>query len=174
MNNSNSGPSFGKKLFIVTGIILSIMFTMLKLQGHIDWSWWLVCLPILVIVTLYMIKFIIRLLCILGISIWNNYMKKQLRTICDDIIHIIQETNENNVQEQAKQLHEKMKWINSNKETISTATPFSTKRISFMFKNSQNEATAYGIANDKLSPKKKESSVIKLKSFEADYTTLWF
>ena len=101
-------------------------------------------------------------------------MKKQLRTICDDIIHIIQETNENNVQEQAKQLHEKMKWINSNKETISTATPFSTKRISFMFKNSQNEATAYGIANDKLSAKKKESSVIKLKSFEADYTTLWF
>lgn len=174
MDNSNSGPSFGKKLFIVTGIILSIVFIMLKLQGHIDWSWWLVFSPILAIVALYVIKLIIGMLCILGISIWSNDMKKQLRTICNDIVHIIQETNEGNVQECAKQLHEKMKWINDHKKTISSATPSSTKRLSFMIRNSQHEAIARGIANGELSAKDKKSAVIKLKSFETDYATLWF
>jgi len=35
-----SGPGIG------IGMILFIVFLVLKLTGHIAWSWWLVCLPL--------------------------------------------------------------------------------------------------------------------------------
>lgn len=177
MDNSNSGPSFGKKLLIVTGIILSIVFTMLKLQGHIDWSWWLVFSPILVIVALYVIKLIIGLLCILGISVWSNDVKKQLRTTCNDIVHIIQETNEGNVQENAKILYEKIKWINTHKDSIKTAIPdSSTKRFSFIMKNIQNKERCYdiGYCRETLSASQRKSALEQLKAIEKDYSKLWF
>jgi hypothetical protein len=39
--------------------LLTIVFVVLKLIGTIDWSWWLVLLPAIVSVSLYIIWFII-------------------------------------------------------------------------------------------------------------------
>lgn len=33
--------------------VLTILFIGLKLTGHIDWSWWLVLLPEIIVVVLY-------------------------------------------------------------------------------------------------------------------------
>ena len=177
MKNSNSEPSFGKKVFIVAGIILSIVFTMLKLQGHIDWSWWLVFSPLLVIVALYVIKLIIGLLFVLGVFKWSNDMKKQLKTICNDIVSIIQETNESNVKEQAQLLYDKIKWIDDHKKSIKTAIPDSSlKQFSFMLKNKQHKEICYGIwsCTEALSASQRKSAVESLKSFKEDYSKLWF
>lgn len=177
MKNSNSEPSFGKKVFIVAGIILSIVFTMLKLQGHIDWSWWLVFSPLLVIVALYVIKLIIGLLFVLGVFKWSNDMKKQLKTICNDIVSIIQETNEGNVKEQAQLLYDKIKWIDDHKKSIKTAIPDSSlKQFSFMLKNKQHKEVCYGIwsCREALSASQRKSAVESLKSFKDDYSKLWF
>ncbi len=40
--------------------LLTIFFVVLKLTGRIDWSWWIVCLPEIFVVALY-----------LGVFIWD-------------------------------------------------------------------------------------------------------
>lgn len=40
--------------------VLTIIFVVLKLTGRIDWSWWIVCLPEIIVVALY-----------LGVFIWD-------------------------------------------------------------------------------------------------------
>lgn len=41
--------------------ILTIIFIVLKLLGVITWSWWLVCLPEIIAVALYIIVFLLGL-----------------------------------------------------------------------------------------------------------------
>lgn len=173
MNNPN-GPSFGKKLLVWTSIILSIAFVVLRLQGHINWSWWWVLSPLWIVVALYVIKFTIKVLCV---SSWSNSMRKQLKGICDDIVNIIQYTDENNVQEQAKALYEKFKWIDDHKASIKTAIPDpSLKQFSFMLKNNHHKESCYGIAycREPLTTARRKESVNILKNFSKDYTKLWF
>lgn len=104
-------------------------------------------------------------------------MKEQLKTICGEIVKLIQETNEENVQEQANALFEKIKWINDQERSIKTAIPDnSTKRFSFMLKNRQNMEICRGIAfcRDGLQSSQKTSAVESLKRFEECYSKLWF
>lgn len=44
--------------------ILTIIFVLLKAFGVISWSWWLVFLPEIIAVGLYIIFFIINILCV--------------------------------------------------------------------------------------------------------------
>lgn len=44
------------------GLVLSIIFMILKLTGHSDWSWWLVFLPV-------MIEFALAFLVALGVYV---------------------------------------------------------------------------------------------------------
>ena len=46
---------------------LTLVFAVLKLIGKIDWSWWLVCLPEIIIAVFY-----------LGILIWD---------VCEKIVY---------------------------------------------------------------------------------------
>lgn len=174
MNNSNSGPSFGKKLLAWTSVILSIAFTMLKLQGYIEWSFWWVLSPLWIVAALYVVPFVIGVLCT---SMWSNSMKKQVKSTCNDIVKLIQNTYESNVQEQANALYDKIKWIDDNEKAIRTAIPdHSTKRLMFMVRNKQHKDTCYGIGyyRGALSPSQRKSAVESLKSFEEDYSKLWF
>lgn len=39
--------------------VLTLIFVVLKLTGQIDWSWWLVLLPEIIAVAIYIICFVI-------------------------------------------------------------------------------------------------------------------
>ena len=41
---------------------LTCIFVVLKLLGYIAWSWWLVCLPLIVSVVFYLVVFIFGLI----------------------------------------------------------------------------------------------------------------
>ena len=41
--------------------VLTIIFIVLKLIGAVSWSWWLVCLPGIIALALYLISFILGL-----------------------------------------------------------------------------------------------------------------
>lgn len=46
--------------------LLTIVFVVLKLTGFIGWSWWLVLLPTIISVSLYILWFIV----------WATFMRK--------------------------------------------------------------------------------------------------
>lgn len=50
--------------------ILTIVFIVLKLVGIIDWSWWLVLLPEIIAVSLYLIWFVVA-----GVFIGKTHKK---------------------------------------------------------------------------------------------------
>ncbi|MFB3199891.1 hypothetical protein PF216_08485 [Staphylococcus pseudintermedius] len=42
--------------------LLTILFVVLKLTGGIDWSWWLVLLPEIIAISIYIVSFIITVI----------------------------------------------------------------------------------------------------------------
>ena len=56
--------------------ILTIIFILLKVFGVISWSWWVVFLPEIIAVVIYLIVFICGLI---GVGKANKTMKKTFR-----------------------------------------------------------------------------------------------
>lgn len=53
--------------------LLTVVFIVLKLTGVIDWAWWLVLLPVIIAVVLYIAIFILHLVVSCGL---RKEMKK--------------------------------------------------------------------------------------------------
>ena len=60
--------------------LLQVLFIGLKITGYITWSWWLVLLPVLVILTIYMLVILIK---IFTSSDW--YIDFQLKRIMNQV-----------------------------------------------------------------------------------------
>lgn len=58
--------------------VLTIVFIVLKLLGVISWSWWLVCLPEIIAVALYLII-------IIGQIVTINKTRKEITKIHKDL-----------------------------------------------------------------------------------------
>ena len=56
--------------------ILTILFVLLKVFGVISWSWWLVFLPEIIAVGLYLVLFILG---ILGVNIGARKTRKHIK-----------------------------------------------------------------------------------------------
>ena len=57
--------------------VLTIVFVVLKLLGKIDWSWWLVLLPEIIVVAIYIILFIV-------VAVQNRRIDKSINRIFKD------------------------------------------------------------------------------------------
>lgn len=58
--------------------VLTIIFIVLKILGKIDWSWWLVLLPEIIAVVLYII------ICV-SVAIKTHRINKQIDKIIEDM-----------------------------------------------------------------------------------------
>ena len=58
--------------------VLTIIFVVLKILGRIDWSWWLVLLPKIIAVVLYII------ICV-SVAIKTHRINKQIDKIIEDM-----------------------------------------------------------------------------------------
>lgn len=169
MNNFSFRPSVGQKLFVwASAILLSIAFVVVELQGHIDWSLWWVLSPLWIAASFFLI---LRALNNRTVSNAKKTIEGQVKSTFDDIVKLIQETNEDNVQEKAKALYEKMKWIDRNQDAVKIAIPDQSTKLFTLLKvqNGRHKLTCQGIGDTVLSPARKKSAVEELKSFEEDY-----
>lgn len=57
--------------------LLTVVFVVLKILGVIDWAWWLVLLPIMIAVVLYIALFIWHL-------VVSHGLKKEMKKIHND------------------------------------------------------------------------------------------
>ena len=107
----------------------------------------------------------------------KNNITDQLKTTCEDIVHIIENTDKNNFQEQAKALYDKSKWIDDNQEYIKKAIPASShKQFTFMLKNRQYKEIFYwiGYCSQALTLQEKKDAIKTLKDCKKQYLNLWF
>lgn len=61
--------------------ILTIVFIVLKLIGVISWSWWLVLLPEIIALGIYVIIFVLSIVGVIGT---NRKVKKHVKKHFDD------------------------------------------------------------------------------------------
>ena len=64
--------------------LLQVLFIGLKITGYVTWSWWLVLLPVCVIIVLYILLFITKSL---ATSDWllNYQIKRAMNQVAEEI-----------------------------------------------------------------------------------------